>query len=401
MKKSSFAYLLLALPFAAGAANVTTPIAVSGTRFSQDRQTQKVTVKYALANQGEPAWVTMDVLTNGVSIGMQNIVRVSGDISQRGADFMAAGAVADDGTEKTIVWDARKDWYGNIGSNASVVVSAWYTNFVPEVYMVVDLSEGPEAARYPVTLTRAVPDPADLSCVSNRLWLRYIPAGTFKMGAFPDDVGQTLTKPFYAGVFEVTRAQYRLVLGDASETSSGSALRPLNGKKLNELWGEGFDPSASNDVVETSFFYALRQKTGLLFTLPTDAQWEYACRAGTVTPYNVDTNFFALTEVAWYAANGSSTTHPVGQKAPNAWGLYDMHGNVYELCRDGFVHSLGTASVTDPLRVRSGSAGLGHVIRGGSYVTAPQMIRSPYRGWRAMDGSSPSEDGIRVFLTLE
>ena len=169
MKKNSFAYLLLALPFAAVAANMATPIAVSGTRFSQDRQTQRVTVKYALANQGEPAWVTMDVLTNGVSIGMQNIVRVSGDISQRGADFMAGAPVADDGQEKTIVWDARKDWYGNIGSNASVVVSAWYTNFVPEVYMVVDLSEGPEAARYPVTLTRAIPDPADLSV--SFLWI--------------------------------------------------------------------------------------------------------------------------------------------------------------------------------------------------------------------------------------
>ena len=189
MKKSSFAYLLLALPLAAGAANVTAPIVVSGTRFSQDRQTQRVTVKYALANQGEPAWVTMDVLTNGVSIGMQYVKTVRGDISQRGADFMAGAPVVDDGQEKTIVWDARKDWPGNIGSNASVVVSAWYTNFVPEVYMVVDLSEGPEAARYPVTLTRALPDPADLSCVSNRLWLRYIPAGTFKMGAFPDDVG--------------------------------------------------------------------------------------------------------------------------------------------------------------------------------------------------------------------
>ena len=416
MKKSSFAYLLLALPLAAGAANVTAPIVVSGTRFSQDRQTQRVTVKYALANQGEPAWVTMDMLTNGVSIGMQYVKTVRGDISQRGADFMAGDPVADDGQEKTIVWDARKDWYGNIGSNASVVVSAWYTNFVPEVYMVVDLSEGPEAARYPVTLTRAIPDPADLSCVSNRLWLKYIPAGTFKMGSFPDDVGHdyndntrgreslhqvTLTKPFYAGVFEVTRAQYRLVLGNASETSSGSALQPLNGKKLNELWGEGFDPSMSNDVAETSFFYALRQKTGLLFTLPTDAQWEYACRAGTVTPYNVDTNFFALTDMAWYTANASSTTHPVGQKAPNAWGLYDMHGNVYEFCRDYLVHNLGTTPVTDPLRVRNGATTLGHVIRGGSYVTAPQMIRSPYRGWRAMDGNSPSEDGIRVFLTLE
>ena len=79
MKKSSFAYLLLAIPFAAGAANMTAPIAVSGTRFSQDRQTQKVTVKYALANQGGPAWVTMDVLTNGVSIGGANIQAVTGD----------------------------------------------------------------------------------------------------------------------------------------------------------------------------------------------------------------------------------------------------------------------------------------------------------------------------------
>jgi formylglycine-generating enzyme required for sulfatase activity len=416
MKKTSFAYLLLALPFAAGATSVTAPIAVSGTRFWQDRQTQKVTVKYTLANQGEPAWVTMDVLTNGVSIGMQNIVKVSGDISQRGADFTAAGAVADDGTEKTIVWDARKDWYGNIGSNASVVVSAWYTNFVPEVYMVVDLSEGPEAARYPVTLTRAIPDPADLSCVSNRLWLRYIPAGTFKMGAFPDDVGHdyndntrlrenlhqvTLTKPFYAGVFEVTRAQYRLVMGAASETSSGSPLRPMNGKKLDELWGEGFDPSMSNDVAETSFFYALRQKTGLLFSLPTDAQWEYACRAGTVTPYNVDTNFLALTDVAWHSVNAASSTHPVGQKAPNAWGLYDMHGNVFELTRDYFVHGLGTSAVTDPLRRSNGASSLSFIIRGGSFATVPQQIRSPYRGWRAPNTATPGEDGIRVFLTLE
>ena len=417
MKTSTFASIFVLLSLAAGAVDMTTPIAVSGTRFWQDRQTQKVTVKYSLVNQGEPAWVTMDVLTNGVSIGMQNIVRVSGDISQRGADFMAGAPVADDGTEKTIVWDARKDWYGNIGSNASVVVSACYTNFVPEVYMVVDLREGPEAARYPVALTRTIPDPTDLSCVSNRLWLRYIPAGTFKMGAFPDDVGHnynsntqgrenlhqvTLTKPFYAGVFEVTRAQYRLVMGAASETSSGSPLRPVNGKKLNELWGEGFDPSESNDVAETTFFYALRQKTGLLFTLPTDAQWEYACRAGTVTPYNVDTNVLALTDVAWHSMNALGGTHPVGQKAPNAWGLYDMHGTVFELCRDYLDHNLGATPVTDPLKLRrNGTPGLGYVIRGGSFATVPQQIRSPYRGWRAPNTATPGEDGIRVFLTLD
>jgi len=95
MKKSSFAYLLLALPLVAGAANVTAPIVVSGTHFSQDRQTQRVTVKYSLANQGEPAWVTMDVLTNGVSIGMQHVNAVSGDISLRGMDVLARGEGAD------------------------------------------------------------------------------------------------------------------------------------------------------------------------------------------------------------------------------------------------------------------------------------------------------------------
>jgi formylglycine-generating enzyme required for sulfatase activity len=268
-----------------------------------------------------------------------------------------------------------------------------------------------------VTLTRAIPDPADLSCVSNRLWLKYVPAGTFKMGAYPDDVGHgysdmtrgretlhqvTLTKALYVGVFEVTRAQYRLVMGDASETSSGSALRPMNGKNLDELWGVGFDPSASNDVAETSFFYALRQKTGLLFTLPTDAQWEYACRAGTATPYNMDTNFLALTDVAWYSANASSMTHPVGQKAPNAWGLYDMHGNVSELCRDYLVHDLGTSPVTDPLRRKGSSSGLGFIARGGYFGFVAEEIRSPCRAWRANDNTSMvSRDGIRVFLTLE
>ena len=405
MKTSRFACLSVLLPLVAGAATI------SDVSFRQDRATRVVTVNYALSNGGNPAYVTMEVLDgDGIAIASANlnIKTATGDISQ-----IDGHAVPDDGTTKTITWPVMADWPDHLMTNASVRISAHSVDNPPPKfeYIYIDLSAGPDAASYPVVATFDVPDPTDITCVSNRLWMRRIEAGTFKQGSPSTEAGRnsnresqhqvTLTKPFYAGVFEVTRAQYRLVLGDASETSSGSALRPLNGKKLNELWGEGFDPSASNDVVETSFFYALRQKTGLLFTLPTDAQWEYACRAGTVTPYNVDTNFLALTDVAWYTANASSSTHPVGQKAPNAWGLYDMHGNVFELCRDGFVHNLGTSSVTDPLRGRSGSAGLGHVIRGGSYVMAPQMIRSPYRGWRAMDGSSPSEDGIRVFLTLE
>ena len=102
----------LALTFAAGAVNLTEPLTVSNVRFSQDRATQLVTVNYELANQGEPAWVAMDVLTNGVSIGMQHVKTVSGDISRYGLDMAGRGPVADDGLEKTIVWDAHRDWYG-------------------------------------------------------------------------------------------------------------------------------------------------------------------------------------------------------------------------------------------------------------------------------------------------
>ena len=126
----------LALTFAAGAVDLTEPLTVSNVRFTQDRATQRVTVNYELANQGEPAWVAMDVLTNGVSIGMQHVNAVSGDISRFGLDMVGRGPVADDGLEKTIVWDAHRDWHGNLGSNVTVEVTAWYTNSPPGVYMV-------------------------------------------------------------------------------------------------------------------------------------------------------------------------------------------------------------------------------------------------------------------------
>ncbi len=418
MKTSTFAILSVLLPLVAGAVDFTEPISVTNTRFRQDRASQKITVNYEFSNQGEPAWVTMDVLTNGVSIGMHNIKTLRGDISQRGADFTGGGAVADDGQEKTIVWDARKDWLGNIGSNASVVVSAWYTNCPPEIYLVVDIAGGVDAESYPVALTRAVPNFADdYSSKASQLWLRYIPAGTFMMGAQPGDVGHehndntrmredlhevTLTKPFYAGVFEVTRTQYRLVMGDAVNVPAGDPYLPVNDKNLNEFWGTGFDPSESNETASASFFGRLRAKTGLKFALPTDAQWEYACRAGTLTPYNVDTNMVALADIAWYKANASGTIHPVGTKEPNAWGLYDMHGNVSELCRDHFVHSLGTSAVVDPLRGRGSATDMGYVVRGGYFGYEAEMCRSPNRAWRARDNTSyVANDGIRVFLVLE
>ena len=390
----------LALTFAAGAVDLTEPLTVSNVRFSQDRATQRVTVNYELANQGEPAWVAMDVLTNGVSIGMQHVKTVSGDISRYGLDMAGRGPVADDGLEKTIVWDAHRDWHGNLGSNVTVEVTAWYTNSPPGVYMVVDLSEGPAAELYPVSLSIAVPDPTDLSCVSNKLWLRYIPAGSFTQGSPETEVGRdttgretqhqvTLTKPFYAGVFELTRAQYRTKV------------------KFYDFVGTNINPAVSNTVAAGTFLAKIREKTGLLLNLPTDAQWEYACRAGTTGPFNVETNALVkFGDLAWYSGNASSKVHPVGRKRPNAWGLYDMHGNVFEFCRERLNAGLGSGARTDPLNTGSNS---GFVIRGGYFGDADYNCRSARRGWRAPSETDPSgwyggvgqNDGFRLWFTVE
>ena len=430
----------LALTFAAGAVDLTEPITVSNVRVSQDRATQLVTVNYELANQGEPAWVTMDVLTNGVSIGMQHVNAVSGDISRYGLDMVRRGPVADDGLEKTIVWDAHRDWHGNLGSNVTVAVSTWYTNAPPGVYMVVDLSEGPAAERYPVSLTTMVPDPTDLSCVSNKLWLRYVNAGTFTQGSPETEEGRTsnretqhqvtLTKNFYAGVFALTRAQYRLVMG--SDPGNGETLTcPVNKLKFYDFVGTNINPAVSNTVVAGTFLAKIREKTGLLLNLPTDAQWEYACRAGS-------TNAYWFTETDTMPTAESLTSHVgsyiVTARPPNAWGLYGMVGCCHQwtttlgrttdnadlnasnnhnfvVFENGAVDPLGPVpSYNTPYRVVRGShyatndTTTQQMWDGVQRVLRFRVYRVAYRYPQKSDGSSSGGDyslcGARLCLTL-
>jgi len=300
----------------------------------------------------------------------------------------------------------------------TVKVIAWYTNSIPVLYMVVDLSEGTEAERYPVTHSFSAPDLSDPSCVSNKLWLRYVPSGTFNMGSPDEEAGRdltsynairevqhqvTLTRGFFAGVCETTRAQYRLVLGDENDPSGGiSWLRPVNNVNMEMLWGEGFNPAKSNETASTSFFGVLRAKTGLEFTLPTDAQWEYACRAGTTTPYNIATNdTVSLGDFAFYSANASSAgIQVVGTQLPNAWGLYDMHGNVNEYCRD--LMSVNLPDSVDPLYGTYNSGTPGYLMRGGSIKEDAARCRSAYRAWRAGDNTADiGSNGFRLWLTLD
>jgi formylglycine-generating enzyme required for sulfatase activity len=115
-----------------------------------------------------------------------------------------------------------------------------------------------------------------------------------------------------------------------------------------------------------------------VYRLPTEAEWEYACRAGTTTKYSFGDSESELGEYAWYRANSGNTTHPVGGRKPNAWGLYDMHGNVKEWCQDWY-EDYPSGPVTDPTGAASGSR---RVLRGGSFFVQSSYVRSATRNNR-------------------
>ena len=147
----------------------------------------------------------------------------------------------------------------------------------------------------------------------------------------------------------------------------------------------------SSAVDSSSFMGKLRVRTGLDFDLPTDAQWEYACRAGTTTTYSYGNS--ANENYMWYSSNSNSKSHPVGSKNANPWGLYDMHGNVWEWCLDWY----GTLAYgTDP---KGSSSGTARVNRGGSWNAYADVCISSYRG----NGTPPLEFnsiGFRIARTL-
>ena len=187
-----------------------------------------------------------------------------------------------------------------------------------------------------------------------------IPAGTFTMGEGKTAHKVTLTQAFYLGVYEVTQQQYEKVMGSKPSNFKG----PQN----------PVEQVSWNDAVE--FCRKLSEQEGVEYRLPTEAEWEYACRAGTTTKYSFGDIESELADYAWYDENSGDTTHPVGSKKPNAWGLYDMHGNVWEWCEDWY-ESYPSGSLTDPTGASSGSD---RVYRGGCWsIQLPIYCRSAFR----------------------
>ncbi len=200
----------------------------------------------------------------------------------------------------------------------------------------------------------------------------WIEPGTFMMGAYPDEQDSfdeefpqhqvSLTHGFWMGKYTVTQAQWKAVVGSNPSLDLG-ANRPV--------------VSVSWDDCQV-FAAALNATTGEKFRFPTEAEWEYACRAGTTTRFywGDDPSYSAIANYAWYDGIADGKGHKeVGGKLPNAWGLYDMIGNVSEWCQDWY-GDYSAGSVTDPKGPANGDY---RVQRGGSYSSAHWYCRSAYR----------------------
>ena len=212
------------------------------------------------------------------------------------------------------------------------------------------------------------------------------PAGSFMMGTPYDEVGSCetssiyryetyhpvkISKFFYIGKYEVTQSQYEKIMGNNPSKFKDTQM-PVG-------YISWKDAKTFCDTLNTKYSNQLPE--GYRFDLPTEAQWEYACRAGTTTSLNNGTNIkdtssksSNLDEIGWYDGNSNDSTQKVGQKKPNAWGIYDMHGNVQEWCRDTGGDMFPETEEIDPFFCEEGSTF--HVYRGGSYSDYPYSCLS-------------------------
>lgn len=393
---------------------------ISNVVLDQDTDSQVVTVTYDLT--GDPAIVTLDILSDGLSLAGAGALRhVVGDVSRA----LAAGS------SKRIVWNPTVDWPGHLVQDGSLkaVVSAWPLSNPPD-YMAVrlDVTNG---VRYYASAATLPAEVGDDRWRDEFLLMRRIPAAgrIWTMGTLRQENGRSnddkadapghlvkLTSDYYMGVFEVTQRQYWRMTGGALggglapsfwKDQDGADFLPVEMVSWNDLRGAGSDWPSDGHAVEASCALAkMRALTGLpMLDLPTEAQWEFACRAGTTTGLNNGLDVAldgqkadaSATDIAWYGndyGTSQGSPHKVGTKDPNAFGLYDMHGNVYELCLDRyargdaftatFASDWTTGDVTvDPVGAATGD--LGRVRRGGGYFYQSSYMRSGTRDGRTAD----------------
>ncbi len=411
---------------------------VSNVTLSQDGLTRAVTVNYTLAD--EPAIITLDICTNGVSIGQNNVWAIDGDANK----VVQPGA-------RSLVWHPDKSWpnqkfASGDGIELTAVVTAWATND-PPMYLAADLVSG-DVKYY--TCAEAVPGGVqDILYKTTSLLMRriYARGKSFMMGSPTDEYGYFGTREkqhevsfshdYYIGVYEVTQQQWQQIASSVANWPSHhkndacKAARPVE----NITWAWIRNTANTTPPGNTSFLGKLRAKFGNAFDfdLPGAAQWEYACRAGngnykwgdgTAISSSLngagdkkDYEDTAFNEIArnaynnamgtYSAAAGTLTTTSenvdttcgtatVGSYRPNSWGLYDMHGNVWEICLDAFSGNDANPYVETPT---AGNASVYHPAKGASFQRGPWRHRASFQfGW---DLTAKQDFGIRVAWTLE
>ncbi len=422
---------------------------VQGVSLSQASDSCLVTVDYTLS--GGPAIVTFDVQTNRtgastaetadwVSVGEQTLTNAFGDVN----------CLVSDG-DRRVFWRADDTWPGNYASSgaARAVVTAWSTNTPPD-YLVVDLRSdsareySPEPRVRYFTSTNALPH-GGISSDAYRneyIAMRRIPSQgvTWCMGSPENELSHAANETqhyvtftnadFYMAVFPLTRGQAlnfgTLVHGDQwglidVKLSSGVWLyqyircfettneAPVCVSDLVKSRGSVANgaawPSNGHFVVSTSLCGLMRERTGVDFDLPTEAQWEFAYRAGVSGAYHDGSNpssgggYAGLPNLAWFdstaSTNGTTYLRRVGTKKPNAWGLYDMSGSVFEWCLDYYSTTMSADSVIEPTGPTSGTK---NVLRGGCYSYSYTYARAAAK--TAGDGVPVQSSGVRLICPV-
>jgi len=386
-----------------------------------DAASPSVRVAYTLQGD-EAAVITAAVRVDGEPLAPERFLHVAGDVGH----VVAPGA-------RSFVWKSHKDWPNQKLRNVTVALTAWPTNAAPD-YLVVDLTATNCPPRETVTYYASAADlpfgvTNDLYKTS-KLVMRKVPAAGVRwmMGSPEDETGRsaanevqhyvTLTSDYYLGIYPVTVGQYRRVRGSVNAKAdvfvapqpADPDLHPVSSvaysyrKEDVQHWLRNYLCWPTNTAHAGRVFYTdgflgkLQTQTGLEFDLPTSAQWEFACRAGDDRPIY---GGYAAGEVAWYAGNTNRTV-AVGLKKPNAWGFYDLLGNVWEWCVDIYVNGTATdAEQTDPIGPTWQEAGFAahnetkFTRRGSAFTGAKNDIRCAMVNGRTPDGSD-SMLGFRV-----
>ena len=337
---------------------------------------------------------------------------------------MAVRSVTGDGADgpvkpgkHSMIWNVTTDYPGFNSTAFSIKISA-LTGGSP--YMVVDLSGGADAHNYPVSYLNQIPSGGwSDEYKTTKMVLRLVPPGKFMMGSPSDELRRnadevlhevTLTKAFYIGVFEVTQKQWELVMDTNPSWYKTGDDHPVERVGYNDIRGSinGASWPTHNQVDADTFMGRLRSKTNMLFDLPTEAQWEYACRAGSGSSWNngtTITNYIDgnLNKLGRYDGNRGNYNHAVvGSYLSNVWGLYDMHGNVFEWCLDWYDGAYYTSTpVIDPVGPQTGGRDNIRICRGGDLRKNAYECRSAarYHVSPAGDNGGYNFIGFRAVIT--